>query len=187
MSMNLVEKAEKLAREAHSGQLRKDGKTPYIEHPKEVVRQAARLYGDDSHVAAVAWCHDIIEDSKFTHSDIVKRVSFLVAMDVQWLTNPKYDKKVMSRQLCKYYDRERLSQAPLKATVVKMADRLTNLVAFGDDEFMLMYAIESADLINYLIRDMDKESLDFVEPLLRDLWEEIYKYLPKPVYIEEKE
>lgn len=47
---------------AHHGQFRKDGVTPYIEHPKAV---AASVVGDPL-LEAVAWLHDVLEDTHET-------------------------------------------------------------------------------------------------------------------------
>ena len=58
--MNAVKKVEVIATKAHEGQYRRDGVTPYIEHPKAV---AARVRGDEK-AEMVAWLHDVIEDTK---------------------------------------------------------------------------------------------------------------------------
>lgn len=57
--MNLVEKAEEFARNAHRGQFRRDGITPYITHPEKV---ASLL--DTEEEKAVAWLHDVLEESE---------------------------------------------------------------------------------------------------------------------------
>lgn len=65
--MALVKLAESIARDAHAGQFRRDGTTPYIVHPGRVV---ARL-DDESHIErAVAWLHDVIEDTSVSHEDL---------------------------------------------------------------------------------------------------------------------
>lgn len=51
-----------LAFELHSGQTRADGKTPYITHP-ELVAKIVSDYTTDVRLIAVAWLHDIIEES----------------------------------------------------------------------------------------------------------------------------
>jgi len=56
--MNQLELAEKIAREAHAGQFRKDGVTPYIRHVESVVSRV-----DTDEEKCVAWLHDVIEDS----------------------------------------------------------------------------------------------------------------------------
>ena len=62
--MTLSVSAERLAVKAHAGQVDKAG-APYIDHPRRV---AARLDTDDGR--AVAWLHDVIEDTIVTANDL---------------------------------------------------------------------------------------------------------------------
>lgn len=52
--MDLIETARELARSAHAGQTRKDGVTPYIEHPLAVAATLSGYGYDDETVAARA-------------------------------------------------------------------------------------------------------------------------------------
>ena len=54
----LVAAAEALSRAAHAGQVDKSG-APYAAHPARVAARVA----DDPLAAAVAWLHDVIEDT----------------------------------------------------------------------------------------------------------------------------
>lgn len=63
--MTLVEKAKDLAHRAHAGQVDKAGR-PYIEH----VARVAAAVADDPEAEAVAWLHDVLEDSE-SHADEV--------------------------------------------------------------------------------------------------------------------
>ena len=58
-----IEIAERIAREAHAGQYRHDGITPYVTHPEEVARRLA-ANGECEEVVATAWLHDVLEDCK---------------------------------------------------------------------------------------------------------------------------
>jgi len=58
----LSELAEEIARRAHAGQFRRDGRTPYIAHPAGV---AAKV-GNNEIRLAVAWLHDVLEDTAET-------------------------------------------------------------------------------------------------------------------------
>lgn len=64
--MSVVDKAKKIALRAHANQFRRDGITPYIRHPERV---AARLSGDEE-AEAVAWLHDVLEDSEETENTL---------------------------------------------------------------------------------------------------------------------
>lgn len=64
--MNLVETiatAERIAREAHRGQSRKNG-VPYITHPQRV----AAAVPDE--LKPIAWLHDVVEDTAVTLDDL---------------------------------------------------------------------------------------------------------------------
>ena len=54
--------AKYLAELFHEGQTRADGVTPYIEHPKMVAEFVEKFGGDDEAIA-LAWLHDILEES----------------------------------------------------------------------------------------------------------------------------
>lgn len=61
------ELAQSIAAAAHKGQVDKAGK-PYIEHPAHV---AASVQGDVA--KAVAWLHDVVEDTPLTFADLRER------------------------------------------------------------------------------------------------------------------
>lgn len=65
--MGVLELAEKIATKAHDGQFRWDKITPYITHPTAV---AEALDGDE--LKAVAWLHDVLEDTELTAQDLVE-------------------------------------------------------------------------------------------------------------------
>ena len=58
----LVEAARLVAEAAHAGQVDKGG-APYIEHPA-FVADRVRWLGGDEVAAAVAWLHDVVEDTR---------------------------------------------------------------------------------------------------------------------------
>jgi len=64
--MGLAKQAEEVARAAHVGQVDKAGK-PYITHPARV---AGRVRGN-AELEAVAWLHDVVEDTPITLSDLL--------------------------------------------------------------------------------------------------------------------
>lgn len=61
--------AKTIARKAHEGQFRRDGKTPYITHPERVAI-ALMVKGAPPRAVATAWLHDVIEDTSWTVSDL---------------------------------------------------------------------------------------------------------------------
>ena len=69
------EHAMLIAELAHTGQFRRDGTTPYIEHPRDVVR---RLRGPQ--LKAIGWLHDVWEDTLGT--DFVYDKEYLLSLNV---------------------------------------------------------------------------------------------------------
>ncbi len=69
---NYVEKAFTIAKKAHKGQFRRDGKTPYIEHPLEVYQRFIPFFPREEMwlLQAIALLHDVLEDSKITVKDL---------------------------------------------------------------------------------------------------------------------
>ena len=136
--MNIVENMEALARKWHEGAFRKGpGKVPYIVHPGAVVKQL-REWGynesDDAVTLAVAWGHDLLEDTKCPDAEMlaaggdevlagIKTLSFLPPK-TRPLTNEEWDKKKDE-----YIHNVAATAAP-EILVVKMADRLCNTMDF---------------------------------------------------------
>lgn len=63
---DIVAQARDLAHRAHAGQVDKAGR-PYIEH----VARVAAAVSDDPEAEAVAWLHDVAEDSPHMHSELL--------------------------------------------------------------------------------------------------------------------
>jgi (p)ppGpp synthase/HD superfamily hydrolase len=125
---DLVERAATLANEAHQGQFRRDGITPYIRHPEAV---AARVAGDPL-AEAVAWLHDVLEDTPVTveilreqlmPEDVVRAVSMLTKPDG-----------------ADYEEYLRMIKANPLAKKVKIADMLSNLGDQPSEKQILKYA-----------------------------------------------
>ena len=75
---SLIETALRIAVHAHSGQHRKNGNTPFIEHPLGV---AAILieHGQHANVIATGLLHDVIEDTGWTAGDNPASMRFRTA------------------------------------------------------------------------------------------------------------
>lgn len=110
--------AERIAREAHAGQFRRDGTTPYITHPAKVVA-LLRAAGASDEELAVAWLHDVLEDSKLLGTDLVASgLPLSVVCPVLRLT------KIPGRTDSEYL---RFVGAHPVSRRVKIADMLANL------------------------------------------------------------
>ena len=126
--VSLIEKAYKLAVEAHGDQRRKSGE-PYIIHPLWVAIILADLEMDKETIAA-GMLHDVVEDTKFTEEDIRKDFGAEVALLVDGVTklgrlSYSSDKlEVQAENLRKMF----LAMAKdIRVIIIKLADRLHNM------------------------------------------------------------
>ena len=126
--VSLIEKAYKLAVEAHGDQRRKSGE-PYIIHPLWVAIILADLEMDKETIAA-GMLHDVVEDTKFTEEDIRKEFGAEVALLVDGVTklgrlSYSSDKlEVQAENLRKMF----LAMAKdIRVIIIKLADRLHNI------------------------------------------------------------
>ncbi|GEM_PF-1842117 len=81
----LLKKAYEISKFFHQGQLRKDGKTPYIVHPMSVGLLLAEVNSDLETVIA-GILHDTIEDTKYTLENLQKDFGKVVARLVNGVT-----------------------------------------------------------------------------------------------------
>jgi len=105
-----------------------DGNKPYEFHLQMVVNWAEKFihlipehYHSD--VLAACWCHDVIEDCRQTHNDVLENTNVLVADYVFACTNEKGKTRKDRANWKFYYD---LRQSGF-AMFVKICDRLANI------------------------------------------------------------
>lgn len=137
--------AKYLAELFHEGQTRADKVTPYIEHPKMVAEFVEKFGGDDECIA-LAWLHDILEESAdkvaaHFHLDkehIEAKPRFWMQMKDRWGSgfcmklSKLSDHWTIDQDLIKYkgkvaYLAELLISADRKVVLVKLCDMLANI------------------------------------------------------------
>jgi (p)ppGpp synthase/HD superfamily hydrolase len=127
--LNQVILAREIATRAHAGQFRRDGFTPYIEHPKAVAYKVMH-YGDD--YSATAFLHDVLEDTTTTSQNLREAgVSETIIAAVLVLTK---DKTLTYHQYL-----NEVHNNPI-ARKVKIADMLHNLSDAPTDKQIIKYA-----------------------------------------------
>ena len=98
----LTIKSLDIATEAHTGQYRRDEKTPYLIHPVAV---AMRF--NDPILQSIAYLHDVIEDSDMTLGDLLKQdIPLIVVNAVNMLTKREDFRETKSKR--KVTDPEKL-------------------------------------------------------------------------------
>lgn len=115
---DLLSKARAFATVAHSGQMRKDGKSPYIVHPERVVKALQEAGVTDQEILAAAYLHDVLEDTKET---IEGKFPERVVRLVKDLTKPP-DTKDKNTYIAAFADK------PFEVVLIKLADRYDNLL-----------------------------------------------------------
>jgi (p)ppGpp synthase/HD superfamily hydrolase len=157
-----IEIVSKAATEAHRGQTRKDGNTPFIVHPERVAKCVAHYGGNHIGIIA-AWLHDVIEDCK--GGDTIVRETLeqtclpennlheIYAIILALTKNPEISDK---RE--RFADTlDRILRAPHQAILVKLCDRMDNLIDARNQgkEFLAEYL----DLTDQLIDTLSERAI----------------------------
>lgn len=148
------------ASKKHEGQLRKDKKTPYINHPMAVAKMLEdKGYGIEYIVTGLF--HDLLEDTDAKEEEILALSNTDVLDAVKALTKAKNYK---NEEYIPNVFRNKI------ASEVKMADRLHNLrdAITCDQSFKLRYIEETTKYYYPLIsgKDFEKEIIEAVNALI---------------------
>ena len=154
----VIKTAADHASRAHKGQFRKDRKTPSITHPARVAGLVGTFRG--SHVAIIAaWLHDVYEDC--SPEWILKTDELIEGMplsaderlDIAAIVNALTKKNTIPGKAARLSDSlDRILNAPPEATLVKLCDRIDNLLDSADRNggFTKRYLASTDELIDTL-------------------------------------
>jgi (p)ppGpp synthase/HD superfamily hydrolase len=154
----VIKTAADHASRAHKGQMRKDRRTPYITHPARVAGLVGTFNG--SHVAIIAaWLHDVYEDCS---PDWLMQTDKLVEdlplpsderLDIAAIVDAMTKKNTIPGKADRLTDSlDRILNAPPEATLVKLCDRIDNLLDSADRNggFTKRYLVSTDEVINKL-------------------------------------
>ncbi|MBQ9141881.1 MAG: bifunctional (p)ppGpp synthetase/guanosine-3',5'-bis(diphosphate) 3'-pyrophosphohydrolase [Lachnospiraceae bacterium] len=191
--ISMIEKAYKIAYEAHKNQLRKSGE-PYIIHPLNVASILASLEMDKETIVA-GILHDVVEDTVMTDEDLRREVGEDVALLVDGVT--KLEKIPLSNSNMDVSEAKLEMQAEnlrkmflamakdIRVIMIKLADRLHNMrtLKYQKPESQQRIARETLEIYSPIAQrlgiskikvELDDLSLKYLEPeVYYDLVEKI--------------
>jgi (p)ppGpp synthase/HD superfamily hydrolase len=152
-----IRKARGFAMDAHDGTARKYTGDPYFNHVERVAIEVSIHPRATADMVMAAYLHDVVEDTDYTLEDIDEEFGLSVAEMVSQLTNVSKQFVGLNRAQRKAMDIARLAEAPAPVKVIKMIDRIDNLMEMSGATagFRRMYAAESRALLS-AIRDADR-------------------------------
>ena len=148
--IDIIERAEQFAVQAHGPQQRKYSGEPYIVHPIEV-SQIVRTVPHTNAMIAAAILHDVIEDTEATYDDVVVNFGVIIADLVNELTDVSKPEDG-NRAVRKALDRAHLAKASADAQTIKLADVISNSkdIKVNDPKFAKVYIPEMKALLEVL-------------------------------------
>ncbi len=181
---NDLKKAIDLAKEVHEGQIRKDGVTPYINHPLTVLKlainylplfsmQTLKDLQDINDVFIGCVLHDVLEMGAINAHELEQSFPSYAVKIVLELTNDEAKINLLGKT--KYLQAKMLDMS-IGAMFVKLCDRLANLQDLAtaqDKEFQKNYFQETYDIITYLLKTL--EFNPFHLAVIKDILEELKK------------
>ena len=125
----LIDKAFKIANEAHWNMRRKSGE-PYVIHPINVAKIVTQEIGLGARSVATALLHDVVEDTDYSLEDVERDFGPKIASLIDGLTkiSGTYNKETSSSMQAENFRRMLLTLSDdLRVILIKIADRLHNM------------------------------------------------------------
>lgn len=183
--MDRVDGAREFAKLKHAGQKRKDGKTPYWHHLRQVVSNLEKLETSNADLLCAGWLHDTIEDTTTDYDALRDRFGKKIADTVSQVTK---DKRLPQKSRELQYLRQ-LKNASLDAKIVKLCDIAANIADLENsgyeykkrakqvDDKLRYFSVIKSDI------SLHKHKLSGIDVLIQDLNNSISKYKRPPISI----
>ncbi len=181
--ISLIEKAYKIAADAHKEQKRKSGE-PYIIHPLSVALILANLEMDKETIVA-GILHDVVEDTVMTDEDLARAFGTDVALLVDGVTKLQHistitedsgkDNEKLEMQAENLRKMFLAMAKDIRVIMIKLADRLHNMrtLKYMPAEKQVRIARETMDIYSPIAQrlgiskikvELDDLSLKYLEP-----------------------
>ncbi|MBT3209998.1 MAG: bifunctional (p)ppGpp synthetase/guanosine-3',5'-bis(diphosphate) 3'-pyrophosphohydrolase [Bacteroidetes bacterium] len=176
-SLRLINKAFKIADEAHLNMRRRSGE-PYIFHPLEVAKIVTVQIGLGTKSAVCALLHDVVEDTEYTFQDIEELFGEKISNIIKGLTKLTGVFRNQEIKKAENYKRLLLTMSnDIRVILIKLADRLHNMQTL---EFMPEKQKRIASETNFLYIPLaHRLGLYNIKTQLEEL---TFKYLHPIVY-----
>ena len=190
--ISLIEKAYKMASEAHKDQLRKSGE-PYIIHPLSTATILADLEMDKETIVA-GLLHDVVEDTIMTKEDLVREFGSDVAELVDGVTKLsklKYHGNQAEFQADNLRKMFLAMAKDIRVIIIKLADRLHNMrtLQFQPPEKQQEIARETLDIYSPIAQRLgiSRIKVELDDLSLKYLMPDVYKDLVDKVAVRKSE
>lgn len=165
--IDLVEWANEVAVKAHWRQTRRDGKTPYIVHPREVVSYLQNHGIYNPICIAVAWLHDALEDNReFTEDILFGPPSTKIQSEDPVFAKEDVASLVYALTYNKCISKDRymknIAEHPCRVVpLVKLADRICNCINMleeGDYRTAPRYALGAREVADRVAHEFPDQN-----------------------------
>ena len=168
--MKQLTKAIVFAAQCHAGQYRKDGKTPYINHPLEVMNLVvSNVENPSTEMLIAAVLHDVVEDTNVTAAEIKHMFGPHVSKLVAELT----DDKTLSKEERKRIQLAQVHELSEEGKLLRLCDKICNV-------YDILYAppgdwdlIRRMDYIQWAKAVVDK--IRGIHPVLEMRFDELHR------------
>ena len=131
--MSIILEAARFAELRHRGVFRKYTGDPYIVHPARVASVISYLPCSTEVIVAAAWLHDILEDTDVSTDYFAEVHGARITELVLEVTNPSKKYPNLPRKQRKAMDLEHIRAASKAGKIIKMVDRIDNLLDYPVD------------------------------------------------------